>query len=70
MKIFSSDQMYEADRITCEKQQISSVDLMERASTQIFNWLDTRMQGAQVPIHIFCGIGNKAWGLSSRLLEQ
>ena len=58
MKIFSSDQMYEADRITCEKQQINSVDLMERASGQIFNWLDSRMQGAQVPIHIFCGIGN------------
>lgn len=31
---------------------------MERAATQIFNWLHKRMQGAQVPIHIFCGIGN------------
>lgn len=58
MKIFSAKQLYEADRLTCEKQQISSVDLMERAAGQIFNWLDSRMQGAQVPIHIFCGIGN------------
>ncbi|PQB04317.1 NAD(P)H-hydrate dehydratase [Aureitalea marina] len=58
MKIFSAEQLYEADRITCEKQQISSTDLMERAAGQIFNWLNTRMQGAQVPIHIFCGIGN------------
>ena len=58
MKIFSSKQLYNADEITCKKQGISSVDLMERAATQIFNWLDQRMQGAQVPIHIFCGIGN------------
>ena len=58
MKIFSSEQLNEADKITTEKQQISSADLMERAGNQVFNWLHHRMQGAQVPIHIFCGIGN------------
>ena len=58
MKIFSSEQLYQADKITTEKQQISSADLMERAGNQIYNWLHQRMQGAQVPIHIFCGIGN------------
>ena len=58
MKIFSSEQLNQADKITTEKQQISSTDLMERAGTQVFNWLHHRMQGAQVPIHIFCGIGN------------
>ncbi|NND62222.1 MAG: NAD(P)H-hydrate dehydratase [Flavobacteriaceae bacterium] len=58
MNIFSSEQLYEADRITTEKQGISSLDLMERAAGQIFNWLHQRMQGAQVPIHIFSGIGN------------
>ncbi|MGB1210515.1 MAG: NAD(P)H-hydrate dehydratase [Lacinutrix venerupis] len=58
MKIFSKEQIYEGDRLTQEKQQISSTDLMERAGSQIFNWLHTRMQGAQVPIHVFCGIGN------------
>ncbi len=58
MNIYSSAQFYEADKITTEKQNISSIDLMERAATQIFNWLHQRMQGAQVPIHIFCGIGN------------
>jgi hydroxyethylthiazole kinase-like uncharacterized protein yjeF len=31
---------------------------MEKAGLQVFNWLHQRMQGAQVPIHIFCGIGN------------
>lgn len=41
-----------------ERQNISSTDLMERAATQLFNWMHMRMQGAQVPIHVFCGIGN------------
>jgi len=58
MKIFSKKQFYECDRITSEKQGISSTDLMERAGIEIFNWLHIRMQGAQVPIHVFCGIGN------------
>jgi len=58
MKIFSSEQLNQADKLTTEKQQISSTDLMERAGSQVFNWLHHRMQGAQVPIHIFCGIGN------------
>ena len=58
MKIFSKEQIYEGDQLTTEKQNISSTDLMERAGTQIFNWMHLRMQGAQVPIHIFCGIGN------------
>jgi hydroxyethylthiazole kinase-like uncharacterized protein yjeF len=58
MKIFSTAQLYEADKITAEKQEISFNELMERAGTQIFNWFHERLQGAPVPIHIFCGIGN------------
>ena len=58
MKIFSKEQIYQGDKLTAKKQNITSTDLMERAGTQIFNWLHMRMQGAQVPIHIFCGIGN------------
>ena len=58
MKIFSKAQVYEADKITAQRQQISLTDLMERAGTEIFNWMHSRMQGTQVPIHIFCGIGN------------
>lgn len=58
MKIFSKEQIYEGDKLTAERQKISSTELMERAGIQIFNWLHMRMQGAQVPIHIFCGIGN------------
>ncbi len=58
MKIFSKEQIYEGDKLTAERQNITSTDLMERAGTQIFNWMHMRMQGAQVPIHVFCGIGN------------
>lgn len=58
MKIFSKEQIYEGDLLTAKKQNISSTELMERAGTQIFNWIHQRMQGAQVPIHVFCGIGN------------
>ncbi|WP_372937636.1 NAD(P)H-hydrate dehydratase [Seonamhaeicola sp.] len=58
MKIFSREQIYEGDKLTAERQNITSTDLMERAATQIFNWIHMRMQGAQVPIHVFCGIGN------------
>ncbi|MFP4845934.1 NAD(P)H-hydrate dehydratase [Winogradskyella sp. PE311] len=58
MKLFSKAQIYEGDKLTTERQKISSTELMERAGTQIFNWIHQRMQGAQVPIHVFCGIGN------------
>lgn len=58
MKIFTAAQIYEADKFTIEKQQITSNELMERVAVQIFNWIHLRMQGAQVKIHLFCGIGN------------
>ena len=58
MKIFSAAQLYKAEHITTEKQDISAIDLMERAAGQIYQWFHERLQGAQIPIHIFCGIGN------------
>lgn len=58
MKIYTASQLYEADKTTIQKQGISSEQLMERAAVEIFNWLHSRMQGAQVKIHLFCGIGN------------
>ena len=58
MRIFSADQIYQADKFTIEKHGLNSDDLMERAATEIFNWFHLRMQGAQVKIHLFCGIGN------------
>lgn len=58
MKLFTAEQIYAADKFTIEKQKITSDELMERSAVQLFNWIHTRMQGAQVKIHLFCGIGN------------
>lgn len=58
MKILSVEETYKADQTTVEKQEITSTELMERAGGQLFNWLDIRLQKSQVPIHIFCGIGD------------
>lgn len=58
MKILTAAQLAEADKITLEKQDISSEELMERAGTLVFNEIHKRLQGAPIPIKIFCGIGN------------
>ncbi len=58
MKIFSKDQIYQGNQVTVSMQDITEIELMERTGIQLFNWLHVRMQGAQVPIHVFCGIGN------------
>ena len=58
MKIFDIAQLAEADKVTIEKQGISSSDLMERAATLVFNDIHSKLNGAQIPIKIFCGIGN------------
>ncbi len=73
MKIFTAEQIYNADKFTMEKQGISSDTLMERAATQIFEWMHTRLQGAKVKIHLFCGIGNNGGdgiALARHLLEH
>ncbi|WP_127139818.1 NAD(P)H-hydrate dehydratase [Flagellimonas marinaquae] len=58
MKIFSADQIYQADKSTIEKEQIKSEELMERAADQLFEWMHSRLRGTQVKIQLFCGIGN------------
>ncbi|SDS42535.1 NAD(P)H-hydrate dehydratase [Christiangramia echinicola] len=58
MKILTAEQLSEGDKITIEKQQITSEELMERAATLVFNEINNRLQGAPIPIKIFCGIGN------------
>ncbi len=58
LKILSAQQLAEADLSTINKQQISSNDLMERVATLVFERLHQRLNGAPVPVKIFCGIGN------------
>lgn len=56
--ILSKTQIYQADLFTCENEQITSLELMERAGKSAFLWLDKWLNGATTPIHIFSGIGN------------
>ncbi|MFN4764082.1 NAD(P)H-hydrate dehydratase [Gillisia sp. Q332] len=58
MKIFDVEQLAEADKVTIEKEGITSEILMERAATLVFNEIHSRLQGAKISIKIFCGIGN------------
>lgn len=65
--------MYEADKATETKEGITSIDLMERAANQAFTWMNQQLKGSQVPIHIFCGIGNNGGdglALGRMLLEK
>lgn len=73
MKIFDIEQLAEADRITIEKQKISSDELMERAASLVFKDIHSKLNGAQVPIKVFCGIGNNGGDglvIGRLLLEQ
>jgi hydroxyethylthiazole kinase-like uncharacterized protein yjeF len=58
MYILSSKQISQADKATIKKENISSVDLMERAAKACFQWLHNRLKNQKIKIHIFCGIGN------------
>lgn len=58
MKIFSTEQLKEADRVTVEKQGITSDELMERAAKKVFSHIHHQLNGKDVSIRIFCGIGN------------
>ena len=58
MKILSAEQLYEADSSTIKNQKLNSLQLMERAAQECFNWLHGNLGGSPVPLHIFCGIGN------------
>lgn len=58
MYILSPDQTAKADKATIKLAGISSVDLMETAATSCFQWLHNKLQGKNIKIHVFCGIGN------------
>ncbi len=72
MKIFSAQQIYDADKFTIEKQQITSDALMERAATKLFEWIHARLRGTSVHIKLFCGIGNNGGDgmVLARLLHE
>lgn len=58
MKILTAEQLSEADKYTIKKNNITSEELMEKAAVLVFNEIHKRLQGAPIPIKIFCGVGN------------
>ena len=57
MKILPTELIRQADQYTIEHEPISSIDLMERAATQVSEWLLRRIN-KEDKIKIFCGMGN------------
>ena len=72
MKILNRSQIYLVDRATLEKQQISSLELMERAAWALLDWFRSRITDTDRPITLFCGTGNNGGdGLAlARLLKN
>ncbi len=58
MKILSAIQMKQADAHTIDRQQISSLDLMERAANTIFEQLTADFKDFKGSFTILCGAGN------------
>jgi len=58
MFILNSHQIAAADQATINNKNISSIDLMEHAAKQCFNWLHGQLLHKTIKIHVFCGIGN------------
>jgi NAD(P)H-hydrate epimerase len=57
MKLFTCSQIAEIDKLTMQLEPIESIDLMERASGQIANWLLKNTEQYR-PAIIFAGPGN------------
>ncbi|MBZ0243474.1 MAG: NAD(P)H-hydrate epimerase, partial [Bacteroidales bacterium] len=57
MKILSVEQIRLADAFTIEHEPILSIDLMERATIKLFEWMRKRLQ-PQSEVLIFAGTGN------------
>lgn len=58
MKIFSTQQIREADAYTIENEPIASIDLMERASRAFVNWFSEWFSISESRVKIICGLGN------------
>ena len=71
MKILSIEQTREADRYTIQNEPIASVDLMERAASKVFQWLEFRVEEDET-VRVFCGMGNNGGdGLAlARMLSE
>ena len=57
MKLFTCHQISEIDQLTMQLEPIASIDLMERASMKVADWLLRNIDG-DCPLWFFAGPGN------------
>ena len=57
MKLFTAKQIRDIDSYTMENEPISGVDLMERASLRISDWMSDNLS-VEIPLWFFAGPGN------------
>lgn len=72
MKIFSAQQLSQADKETIKRQGISSLALMERAASLAFVEILNHYKEETFPFYIFCGVGNNGGDglvIARKLLE-
>lgn len=71
MKCFISSKVMEIDAYTIKHEPIASIDLMERASRQLYVWIKAHVSKDR-HVNVFCGPGNNGGdGLAlSRMLTQ
>lgn len=71
VNILNAQQIKDWDQFTIQHEPVSSIDLMERAATKCFDWIDNRNWNNKV-FKIFCGKGNNGGdGLAlARMLSQ
>lgn len=72
MKIINSEGIRKIDTATCERQEISSIDLMERAATAVVHEIEARFLPSQ-RIVVIAGPGNNggdALAVSRMLIEK
>lgn len=72
IKIFSVNQIRDADAYTIHNEPVLSVDLMERAAHACVDWLGTFQEVKEKSVLIFCGPGNNGGdGLAiARMLHE
>lgn len=58
MKILTAEQIREIDLKTTAYENISSLELMKRASKAFFDWFTARFTDKNLPVSIFSGTGN------------
>ena len=57
MKVFTTTQIRQIDRLTIETEPIPSIDLMERASGELLSWFVSNISSTR-KIYLFAGPGN------------